>query len=137
MFWYSVFYGQNEKGKTKKRKKNGKNFDIPPLGLKVWSPDFWTRLSRSRLVFWGRLDQYSWRFSKNLDFILIFWTENLFHIDLIDLWCIYVQSSFEQKVVLLPQYFCWKFGSKTSTVCFCSWNCIGLNLGSRICKSIK
>ena len=31
MFWYSVFYGQNEKGKEKK--KNGKKFDPPPLGF--------------------------------------------------------------------------------------------------------
>ena len=31
MFQYSVFYGQNEKGKEKK--KNGKKFDPPPQGF--------------------------------------------------------------------------------------------------------
>ena len=31
MFWYSVFYGQDEKGKEKK--KNDKKFDPPPLGF--------------------------------------------------------------------------------------------------------
>ena len=34
MFWYSVFYGQNEKGKEKK-KKNGKEFDPPPRGFEL------------------------------------------------------------------------------------------------------
>jgi hypothetical protein len=31
MSQYSVFYGQNEKVKEKKKKKNHKNFDPPPL----------------------------------------------------------------------------------------------------------
>ena len=31
MFWYSVFYGQNEKGKEKK--KNGKKFDPSSQGF--------------------------------------------------------------------------------------------------------
>ena len=31
MFWYSFFYGQNEKGEEKK--KNGKKFNPPPMGF--------------------------------------------------------------------------------------------------------
>ena len=43
-----------------------------------------------------------------------------------------IEISHYSQCVLPQLYLYWQFGSKTSTVCFCSWNWIGLNLGSRI-----
>ena len=54
--------------KIKKINKKRKWQNIWPSSTGIWTPDFWTKPSHTRFEFWKRLDQYSWRFFKNLDF---------------------------------------------------------------------
>ena len=52
----------------KMKRKHDKKIWPSPTG--TWTPDFWTS-SRPRFGFWGRLDQSSSRFLKNLDLFLV------------------------------------------------------------------
>ena len=54
---FNIHFCTGKMKKVKKKKKEIKRQKIWPSPTEIQTPDFWTKLSRTRFEFWGRLDQ--------------------------------------------------------------------------------